>query len=656
MGESFLSGFSDFFGSLYSVPEKAETGSLVQEEFMNTISTFEEGEMKALEMGVSEIIPESIEQIGAPEITESPIGLENVFGGLKSTFSSLFGGGEEEEVEETTLALTEIVEPKIPETPAPKESAPEKKSFAELFQMAYGQVVEEEEEEEVEGTTETGIKPSIAQPPALIENFEELLSEGTAPMPPIAPQMPVATPFSVEALTGSILPSTAPITPVMATTPTIEGVVASKQTTLPTPPTIAQTGGETLAESLFDFETTGAMPMPPAIQGAGVPPALTQTIPAPTISQLEAGSVETPVESLFDFETTGAMPPTIQGAGAPSILTQAIPPPVISQLEAGSVETPVESLFDFETTGAMPMPPAIQGAEAPIAQTEALPTPNAPVLEAIQPEETFQDIIANIVKNKASKQATPPAQMGQGISATGFTPPPPPPPQMSVEAVEGAIGMPKNLGAMASEAIPFGAEILPPPAQAGVRAEGALAPPPALEFSPFEMLGGEMFGGMSSEIFSQAMPMPTNELMPFGAGMEDVLIKNQAQRAPELSSAISKIQSSEIPSTAPMAIESEVMMKEVNLEPLGERLSSSIDNLGSTIATPPATTTPESNSFEVNNQPVTQTEGAPATDAQGQGSGLGEISSGGMITEAQARLIGRQIANEIKSSLAKLYN
>jgi hypothetical protein len=568
------------------------------------MSNFEEGEMKAVEMGISEIIPESIQQIGIPEITELPLGLENVFGGLKSTFSSLFGGGEEEE-EETPLALTEIVEPKISETPVPKEPGTEKKSLAELFQMAYGQVVEEEEEveevEEVEGIAETKVKQSIAQPPALVENFEDLLSTGSAPMPPITPEMTATAPFSVEALTGGIFPPMPPITPVIATNPKVEETTTA-QNALPTPPVMAQVGEEALVESLFNFETTGAIPMPPAVQG-----------------------------------TTNAVPT------AP----QSLPMPVLP-------ETPVESLFDFETTGAMPMPPAVQETIEAKTPTEALPTPNAPVLEAIQPEETFQDIIANILKNKASKQATPPAQMGQGISASGFIPPLPPS-KMNVEAVE-TTGITKNLGAMASEAIPFGAEILPPPSTTGVRAEGALAPPPALEFSPFEMFGGEMFGGMSSEIFSQSMPMPINELMPFGAGMEDVLIKNQAQKGPELSSAISKIQSSEIPSTAPMAIESEVMMKEVNLEPLGERLSSSIDNLGSSIATPVAPATPTPNSFEVNNQSSTQPESSTTPETQGQGSGMGSIPMGSPITEAQARLIGRQIANEIKSSLSKLYN
>ena len=670
MGTSFLSGFSDFFKNLYSVPEKVESGNLVQEGFFDNMSNFEEGEMKAVEMGISEIIPESIQQIGIPEITELPLGLENVFGGLKSTFSSLFGGGEEEE-EETPLALTEIVEPKISETPVPKEPGTERKSLAELFQMAYGQVVEEEEEveevEEVEGIAETKVKQSIAQPPALVENFEDLLSTGSAPMPPITPEMTATAPFSVEALTGGIFPPMPPITPVIATNPKVEETTTA-QNALPTPPVMAQVGEEALVESLFNFETTGAIPMPPAVQGTtNAVPTAPQSLPMPVLP-------ETPVESLFDFETTGAMPmpPAVQGAGAmpmpPAVQgAGAMPMPPAVQGATNAVptapqslpmpvlpETPVESLFDFETTGAMPMPPAVQETIEAKTPTEALPTPNAPVLEAIQPEETFQDIIANILKNKASKQATPPAQMGQGISASGFIPPLPPS-KMNVEAVE-TTGITKNLGAMASEAIPFGAEILPPPSTTGVRAEGALAPPPALEFSPFEMSGGEMFGGMSSEIFSQSMPMPINELMPFGAGMEDVLIKNQAQKGPELSSAISKIQSSEIPSTAPMAIESEVMMKEVNLEPLGERLSSSIDNLGSSIATPVASATPTPNSFEVNNQSATQPESSTTPETQGQGSGMGSIPMGSPITEAQARLIGRQIANEIKSSLSKLYN
>ena len=139
--------------------------------------------------------------------------------------------------------------------------------------------------------------------------------------------------------------------------------------------------------------------------------------------------------------------------------------------------------------------------------------------------------------------------------------------------------------------------------------------------------------------------------------LEDILIKNQSQKSPELSSAISKIQSSEMSATANMAVESQMMMGEVNLEPLSQKLSGSISNLGDAInsqGTTQAPTPPESTQFTVQAPVEQKAEPEQNTAKQGMGMPMSSESSG--ISEAQARIIGRQIANEIKSSLAKLYS
>jgi hypothetical protein len=382
------------------------------------------------------------------------------------------------------------------------------------------------------------------------------------------------------------------------------------------------------------------------------------------VPELGKGGVETPVESLFDFDVTGAgMPPMspLMGAEVGAMPPQAIPMPMVPELGKGGVETPVESLFDFDVTGAgMPPMSPLMGAEVgamPPPLMETLSSVNPPDLEAIEPVETFEDIMRNILKNRASSQNVPTSTNSIGANGA-MMPPMPPPSKMKLESKESS-AVPQTLSNISNESIPFGGELLSMPPT--IKTEGALGAPPELSFSSLEMFKDmDLFkkiamGGNAESL--QNMPKPPNELMPFGSGMEDILIKNQSQKSPELSSAISKIQSSEMSATANMAVESQMMMGEVNLEPLSQKLSGSISNLGDAInsqGTTQAPTPPESTQFTVQAPVEQKAEPEQNTAKQGMGMPMSSESSG--ISEAQARIIGRQIANEIKSSLAKLYS
>ena len=149
--------------------------------------------------------------------------------------------------------------------------------------------------------------------------------------------------------------------------------------------------------------------------------------------------------------------------------------------------------------------------------------------------------------------------------------------------------------------------------------------------------------------------------------IEEMLIKNQEIPQVNLSTVATKIQN-EIPqSTSELAASTEVMMNEVNLEPLGSQLSSSIDSLSQNMNTQPADAqaatgaTPTESSPDVMNQILTMLTNLNSTikgmsSSQGAGTTVIPQSGGSSLSEAQARIIGRQIANELKDNFSKLYN
>ena len=149
--------------------------------------------------------------------------------------------------------------------------------------------------------------------------------------------------------------------------------------------------------------------------------------------------------------------------------------------------------------------------------------------------------------------------------------------------------------------------------------------------------------------------------------IEEMLIKNQEVPQVNLSNVATKIQN-EIPqSTSELAASTEVMMNEVNLEPLGSQLSSSIDSLSQNMNTQPADAqaatgaTSTESSPDVMNQILTMLTNLNSTikgmsSPQGAGTTVIPQSGGSSLSEAQARIIGRQIANELKDNFSKLYN
>ena len=149
--------------------------------------------------------------------------------------------------------------------------------------------------------------------------------------------------------------------------------------------------------------------------------------------------------------------------------------------------------------------------------------------------------------------------------------------------------------------------------------------------------------------------------------IEEMLIKNQEIPQVNLSTVATKIQN-EIPqSTSELAASTEVMMNEVNLEPLGSQLSSSIDSLSQNMNTQPADAqaatgaAPTESSPDVMNQILTMLTNLNSTikgmsSSQGAGTTVIPQSGGSSLSEAQARIIGRQIANELKDNFSKLYN
>ena len=154
---------------------------------------------------------------------------------------------------------------------------------------------------------------------------------------------------------------------------------------------------------------------------------------------------------------------------------------------------------------------------------------------------------------------------------------------------------------------------------------------------------------------------------PMNFGLENMLIKNQENNAPSLADAFTSVQKMETPNASEMMANADVMMNDVNLEPIGDKIESSIQGLSTTLtnqnqastqtpASPSSTLTPD-----VTNELLTLLRKMDATLSNIPNmatSSQGSIKSfgGGGLNETNARIIGRQIANELKDSLARLYN
>jgi len=185
---------------------------------------------------------------------------------------------------------------------------------------------------------------------------------------------------------------------------------------------------------------------------------------------------------------------------------------------------------------------------------------------------------------------------------------------------------------------------------------------PISSFNPFE----NMFPmknpttAVGSVMPESTLEKPTN----LSSSIEEIFIKNQESPQINLGNAISKIQNEMPQAPSEIAASTEVMMNEVNLQPLESTLSSSITSLGENLkSSTPAQVTPVTTEGESNNNVMnevlnmlTKLDSTLQTLSSSQGRNIAIPSLGNSLSDAQARMIGRQIANELKDSFSRLYN
>ncbi len=185
---------------------------------------------------------------------------------------------------------------------------------------------------------------------------------------------------------------------------------------------------------------------------------------------------------------------------------------------------------------------------------------------------------------------------------------------------------------------------------------------PISSFNPFE----NMFPmknpttTVGSVIPEATLEKPTN----LSSSIEEIFIKNQELPQVNLGNAISKIQNEMPQAPSEIAASTEVMMNEVNLQPLESTLSSSITSLGENLkSSTPAQVTPVATEVEPSNNVMnevlnmlTKLDSTLQTLSSSQGRSTAIPSLGNSLSDAQARMIGRQIANELKDSFSRLYN
>jgi hypothetical protein len=186
--------------------------------------------------------------------------------------------------------------------------------------------------------------------------------------------------------------------------------------------------------------------------------------------------------------------------------------------------------------------------------------------------------------------------------------------------------------------------------------------PTNVPFLPQTEIGGNLFNKIESSGISSEIE---NSMPNFDFGLENILVKNQEQKAPSLASVTTSLQKVETPNTAEMMATNQAMAGEVNLEPIGNKIETSISGLSETLTkqseTNVAQTAPaqQGMSSDVSVQILELLKKLDATlsnQSTNVNSGQQMPSIGGGISESAARTIGRQIAQELKGNLTRLYN
>ena len=693
LSTSFLDSFFELSEKLGLFTDKVENNSISQESFINKVSEFSETTSKTIENTFTTFNdttktilekPNTLET--ALETIESKVQTE-----VKPEFLSEFSF--EELLNFTIPKFTEVnAQEFLPPPPPPLIPFGEMGMIPSLIKSLSPEIgtvqnttapainLTNEELINIEGVqpekTNVQEKPTTLTPPPpppLEFGFESIFETLGFSFPGILPEAEGAQVVKTESPTASLSPL--PMGPELQQAETAN-VGSPKTPNVPAPPPPLEFGFESILESL-GFSSPGILP-------TESPTASLSPMPmGPELQQVETANVGSPKVS-----NVPAPPPPLEfgfesiletlGFSFPGILPEA------EGVQVVNTESPTASLSP------VPMGPEFQQAET--ANVGSPKTPNVPL--APPPPMNFMDFLfpkSPVVEEPLGAQVNtveknplnlenlfnfePNVLSDNTIKETGF----------SQNEIQKPLGF-EELGSLdltnnskttenmgnqfSAKPLPFAPDFNLMSSFPEIETFGEMT----LEnvqnitepiYNPLESL----FQTKGNEFSKNNVAVGNTKASPpaISNNIEEMLIKNQEVPQVNLSNVATKIQN-EIPqSTSELAASTEVMMNEVNLEPLGSQLSSSIDSLSQNMNTQPADAqaatgaTSTESSPDVMNQILTMLTNLNSTikgmsSPQGAGTTVIPQSGGSSLSEAQARIIGRQIANELKDNFSKLYN
>ena len=693
LSTSFLDSFFELSEKLGLFTDKVENNSISQESFINKVSEFSETTSKTIENTFTTFNdttktilekPNTLET--ALETIESKVQTE-----VKPEFLSEFSF--EELLNFTIPKFTEVnAQEFLPPPPPPLIPFGEMGMIPSLIKSLSPEIgtvqnttapainLPNEELINIEGVqpekTNVQEKPTTLTPPPpppLEFGFESIFETLGFSFPGILPEAEGAQVVKTESPTASLSPL--PMGPELQQAETAN-VGFPKTPNIPAPPPPLEFGFESILESL-GFSSPGILP-------TESPTASLSPMPmGPELQQVETANVGSPKVS-----NVPAPPPPLEfgfesiletlGFSFPGILPEA------EGVQVVNTESPTASLSP------VPMGPEFQQAET--ANVGSPKTPNVPL--APPPPMNFMDFLfpkSPVVEEPLGAQVNtveknplnlenlfnfePNVLSDNTIKETGF----------SQNEIQKPLGF-EELGSLdltnnskttenmgnqfSAKPLPFAPDFNLMSSFPEIETFGEMT----LEnvqnitepiYNPLESL----FQTKGNEFSKNNVAVGNTKASPpaISNNIEEMLIKNQEVPQVNLSNVATKIQN-EIPqSTSELAASTEVMMNEVNLEPLGSQLSSSIDSLSQNMNTQPADAqaatgaTSTESSPDVMNQILTMLTNLNSTikgmsSPQGAGTTVIPQSGGSSLSEAQARIIGRQIANELKDNFSKLYN
>ena len=700
LSTSFLDSFFDLSEKLGLFTDKVENNSISQESFINKVSEFSETTSKTIENTFTTFNdttktilekPNTLET--ALETIESKVQTE-----AKPEFLSEFSF--EELLNFTIPKFTEVnAQEFLPPPPPPlipfeemgmipsliKSFSPETGTVQNITAPAIN--LPNEELINIEGVqpeiTTTLTSPPLAPPPPLEFGFESILESLGFSFPGILPEAEGVQVVNTESPTASLSPL--PMGPELQQAETAN-VVSPKTPNVPAPPPPPplEFGFESIFESL-GFSFPGILPEAEGVQVVNTesPTASLSPMPmGPELQQVETANVGSPKVS-----NVPAPPPPMEfgfesileslGFSSPGIFPEA------EGIQVVNTESPTASLSP------MPMGPELQQAEtanvgSPKVSNIPAPPPPMDFMDFLFPkspvvEEPLGTQVNTVEKNPLNLENLFNFESNvlsdNTIKETGI----------SLNEIQKPLGF-EELGSLditnnskttenmgnqfSAKPLPFAPDFNLMSSFPEIETFGEMT----LEnvqnitepiYNPLESL----FQTKGNEFSKNNVAVGNTKASPpaISNNIEEMLIKNQEIPQVNLSTVATKIQN-EIPqSTSELAASTEVMMNEVNLEPLGSQLSSSIDSLSQNMNTQPADAqaatgaAPTESSPDVMNQILTMLTNLNSTikgmsSSQGAGTTVIPQSGGSSLSEAQARIIGRQIANELKDNFSKLYN